>query len=438
MATKTKRRSTSYNKGRFTKHLKVPGYPVQDTSVDTGFVGEQTTTSTGHPFHSRRLRKMGLDLGGPFRTVKSYTDASGVPISLTHDRGAAGLLTYAGTVYAFRSTGGCNVSVMPPMASKGAMDGLGSIGISRSLPTAPTAGLGQFLGELREGLPKAIGQRALGLQFKKTWNPEYNKYTRGIHLKPRNVRAIARRMPKDLADEFLNYMFGWFPFVKDIKDTYKTYSRQSAILRQYARDSGRNVRRRATVSNTSSTTVTTGVNPATGSPAMNTAVYSSRGKLLTTVTTSRRVWTSCCFTYYLPSNEGLIGRLRQFEAKAAKLYGLRLTPHLLWQLAPWSWAADWVGNVGPLIKNWSAFANDGLVMRYGYVMEEITVTTSYTLQGTKLINGASLDSTQTFTQVSKQRVGATPYGFGLNPDGFSPKQWAIIAALGISRKPRSL
>lgn len=133
-----------------------------------------------------------------------------------------------------------------------------------------------------------------------------------------------------------------------------------------------------------------------------------------------------------------MGKIRRQEALANKLFGLRLTPELWWQLSPWSWAADWVGNTGSVLHNLSAFSNDGLVMRYGYVMETVKVVTTYTLVDCVLRTGQKVDSSQTYVQERKQRRRATPFGFGLNPASFSDKQWSIIAALGISRMPRSL
>jgi len=38
----------------------------------------------------------------------------------------------------------------------------------------------------------------------------------------------------------------------------------------------------------------------------------------------------------------------------------------------------------------------------------------------------------------KKRVKATPYGFGLDTDAFTPRQWAILGSLGISRGSRLL
>jgi hypothetical protein len=117
----------------------------------------------------------------------------------------------------------------------------------------------------------------------------------------------------------------------------------------------------------------------------------------------------------------------QHYADAKKLLGIRLTPDTLWQLAPWSWAGDWVANTGDIITNVSNLGVDGLVMQYGYMMSHSSYeeSTSFEYQGS---NGF-----YRYVQETKKRVPASPYGFGLVFDGLSNHQKAIAAALGITR-----
>jgi len=122
----------------------------------------------------------------------------------------------------------------------------------------------------------------------------------------------------------------------------------------------------------------------------------------------------------------------------AKLWGLRISPELLWELTPWSWAADWVGNVGEVIHNLSAFSNDKLVLRWGYIMFKYTCRDTYLLEGVRLKGMPSGPVSQTFVTQVKKRNRATPYGFGLDPAAFTTRQWAILGALGISRGTRML
>jgi hypothetical protein len=121
------------------------------------------------------------------------------------------------------------------------------------------------------------------------------------------------------------------------------------------------------------------------------------------------------------------------EQSSAKLFGTRVTPELFWELTPWSWAVDWVTNLGDVIHNVSAFSRDGLVMPYGYMMATITIKDTYTLSGFQFNTGPPQTMFQSFTSTSKQRIRATPFGFGLDLGGFTNRQWAIIGALGLSR-----
>jgi hypothetical protein len=119
------------------------------------------------------------------------------------------------------------------------------------------------------------------------------------------------------------------------------------------------------------------------------------------------------------------------------LLNLSLTPELLWNLAPWSWVADYFANIGDVMTNVSYFSQDNLLLRYGYVMKTLKRSNVYTATGT--IPGYGPTSTSLETGfVYKQRVKATPYGFGFNTGGLNNSQWAILVALGIARAPQLL
>jgi hypothetical protein len=75
-------------------------------------------------------------------------------------------------------------------------------------------------------------------------------------------------------------------------------------------------------------------------------------------------------------------------------------------------------------------------MRYGYVMEETTTTYTDTMHSVDIIGGFKGDLQHSYGTTVKVRRRATPFGFGLNWDGFSDYQWGVIAALGISNIPR--
>jgi hypothetical protein len=135
--------------------------------------------------------------------------------------------------------------------------------------------------------------------------------------------------------------------------------------------------------------------------------------------------------------EDAISSFARSAEMAKRIYGIRVSPEVLWNLTPWSWAIDWVTNAGDVMSNISAFTSEGLVMRYGYVMETTTTRITDTLRPT-LGKYGPYTLKHSYGTTVKVRRRATPYGFGLDPGTFSTYQWGIIAALGISKAPKAL
>lgn len=402
----------------------------QYTSFDDTFpsYGSQVTLTDGHPWppHKRSLE----DVGGPFRTSKVYvTDRPGgkpldwddFPFRTTispnwGSRNPDGTYpvgyTYEARFLPYTIPNLQNYwnGVTNPASSESQLLALGATAISRCKPTNPVANLSVALAELyREGLPHAPGVS--------TWKERTN---------------VAR----GASSEYLNTVFGWAPLVSDIKDVAKAMSTQDKVWRQYQRDSGKVVRRGYGFPTEKTTEVIRTLTNVTPYPGGNAFITKSLGTMTQTRTTVRDRWFSGAFTYYLPKagGNGSFGKWFTALQKARVVYGLTLDPEVVWNLTPWSWAADWFLNTGDVISNVSDLITDGLVMRYGYVMEHVVEYDEYSLVGYRPYRG-SLNHDLRFTIVreTKQRLRASPYGFGLTWESFSPKQLAILAALGINK-----
>jgi hypothetical protein len=289
--------------------------------------------------------------------------------------------------------------------------------------------MGQFLGELRElPSPSKVAQMLPTVQW-------------ALKHPGRRYKSLkhASRFGKDAASDYLNFQFGWLPLVKDLKSLFETAGEAEKHVKQWVRDSGRNIRRRYNFPDEVVVeTETLASSLAWGSPQLDTSLYNSRGVMRKTTTTTYRRWFSGCFTYYLPKQDAFLGRWRQQRSLDKKLYGLTIDPATVWKIAPWTWATDWVTNFGDVVNNVTRFAQDGLVMRYGYMMETITRKVEYALTDLDLKKEGKVNLTQTYVYTTKSRRRATPYGFGLDPGTFSARQWSIIGALGISKVPRGL
>lgn len=413
------------NKGQ-RKIYSSSGALLSTTDYDAMFTGLQETTSFPHPFQHRNKTRFrdGRDCGGAFRSQNTWCNPGERMVSISNFT-APGVAyrTYDGPIYAWARTHSPVTFNISP-SSDSVLDGYGATAISRCLPTNPLSGMGQFLGEMKEiprpsKLAELFGRM---IDFRKHPGRKFKSYKQAL------------KHGKAAADDYLNFQFGWVPFARDLRDFAKTVKDSEKLIAQYERDSGRNVRRRYRFPDVVVTEVEElPRSQAWGAPQLDTSLYNDRGYITKTTTTKTEVWFSGCFTYYLPKQE-----LARKAALAKKLYGLSLDPDLVWNLAPWTWALDWVTNFGDVVNNVTRFAQDGLVMRYGYVMEKKTQTITYALRDLDLKKEGKVNLTQTYTTVSKRRRRATPFGFGLDPGSFNARQWSIVAALGISKAPRSL
>jgi hypothetical protein len=306
-------------------------------------------------------------------------------------------------------------SLYPPTleSSDNELNVKGATAISRCKPTNSVANLGQALAEtLRDGLPALVGKSLLQAKTK--------------HLLGKG------------AEEFLNVSFGWMPLVSDVKKTAEAIRHSDTILAQYERDAGRMVRRNYyfPLEKTDSEVQMYANNFPQEFGAFLHLRDGLNGRGVRRRLVERKTWFSGAFTYYLPSDYDSRNKIRELRTKADLLLGTDLTPELLWNIAPWSWLTDWFVNTGDVISNLQDFKTGELVMRYGYIMETVKVSDTYTHYpvGSSPYNGRVVELT--FVTETKKRLPANPFGFGLSWEGLSPFQQAILAALGITRRSR--
>jgi len=295
----------------------------------------------------------------------------------------------------------------------------GATAIKLASPTNPVSNLGVSLMELkRDGLPSLHGVS--------TWKDR-------------------TQVLKGLGGDYLNHQFGWLPLVNEVHSVTGAARSQRDILNGYHKGAGRrNHRIFRFPSDVSSVSKDTSPGEPFGLEA-----FLSYGQGFSKRHVSRVIETKCwfegVFSYAVPSPTDSWRRAVGFGSDADKLYGIALTPTLLWEAAPWSWAVDWFSNTGDVISNVTNFALAGQSMRYGFLMTEIVErVTAVEFGGSVLTTPVSaprseyreipLDSRSSgYETVSKQRVIASPFGFDVGWEGLSPTQLAITAALGITR-----
>jgi len=365
------------------------------------------------------------DVGGEFFSQKVTIDATNMS-----DQSITGRLFSSSTYDWVAEYHGPILStpvyLLPiPVPVLGNLNSIGTTAIARCSPTNNVASAANFLRELhQEGLPELFG---LSL------------------LKERSSFF------KNLGEEYLNKEFGWDPFIGDIKAIAFAATHAHKVLSQYERDSGKMVRRRYEFPEvtTQSTTSVRAQNALIGDwgglfsgaptfyPSDPTEIFrsgGSSGSLYKTSKSWKKTWFSGAFTYHLPSGYKSRLGLAESARHAQFLLGLDITPEVLWNAAPWTWAIDWFTNAGDVVANLSDWSTDGLVLKYGYVMEHSIVSDTYFVTNRGGLSSKTAQPSEIVISVeTKRRVKATPFGFGLTWSGLSPRQIAITVALGLTK-----
>jgi len=382
------------------------------------FRGRETTADENHSLRNRQdlIGHGNEDIGGAFFNQKKRCFAKdGMRIhhldNVGSDSGLLCRLKYDGPILAVAPLD----SYYPTFAGQN-LTAQGATAIARCKPTNNVADLATTVSEtVREGLPHLIG----------------------AHLWKSKTKAAK----KAAGQEYLNYEFGWLPLVSDVRNASYALANAHKLIEAYERNSGQAVRRRYEfpVEKTETTTL---IGPRSGQWMSNNDYDGAQWDLskpnpllYRTDTFYRKTWFSGSFTYHLPTGYKSRNWLTRVNAQAGPLLGLDLTPDTLWNIGPWSWAVDWFSNTGDIISNLSDWSTDGLVMRYGYIMEHTLQESTYHLDGPTRFKpyGTVFASPLTFQLETKRRAKASPYGFDVSFESLTSRQKAIIVALGLSR-----
>lgn len=366
------------------------------TETYTSVISDDLLESSPHPGWSKATWKE--DKGGPFEAVKrQFLTPWHLPATWRDWFG-----TYVGFACPWEHAPVNGDFPQARSIGDTELRAMGSTAINIVAPTTPRSNLQNFLGELRQGLPRVTGLAHSG----------------------------SETITNAIGSEYLNYQFGVLPFISDIETIAGTFRSADDLWRQYLAGSGKPRRKRFGFPETIETSVE-GPFPVIFGPHPSVGVHYGTWTVLTVL--RRKVWFSGLFKYAVPDNS--VGRAM---SKLHYLYGIGLqgAPATAWELLPFSWLADWVGNTSTILTNTDAFLTDGLVMPYGYIMEETTETKWIQLEHSYDLGPFPPVSYWGLETVRKKRLGASPFGFDIDWPNLSAKQLGILAALGVTRVQR--
>jgi hypothetical protein len=270
------------------------------------------------------------------------------------------------------------------------------------------------------------------------------------------LRLESKKYFNLLGSEYLNVEFGWKPFVKDLEKLIKAQVALDARLTRLIDNNGIPIRRKtAKVQSDDTTVVSEGTHQQLGfgqiidCPDLD-GFYIEGPPVspMTPISISYKYERregyakGFCgtFLYYVP----YIGNPDWVAQAIVKLLGGPITPQTVYHVTPWTWLLDWFVNIGTVVDNLGANAvgNEVLynasVQYQDWVLDTLTVVISWDAYSSDGISYPSGSDTLIWKQElrNKTRKEASPFGFGVDPGAFTVRQWAILAALGLSHQRR--
>lgn len=304
------------------------------------------------------------------------------------------------------------------------LSGYGVKGWNQSLPVKPNLNLGVSLIELKD-VPDMLKS-----------TKEFLSLFKGNYWKGRS--------PKFWGEQFLNWEFGWKPVYDDLKGILNLGDSLDQKRSFLIQNNHSKIHKRKTLVNSSFETVLTdskgfGLQSFVGGDAFD---ASNTGYFRATRFDATTIWFEGQFRFHIPQDQ-LFGDGWDRSLKP-KLLGLYPDLNILYKVIPWTWLVDWFSAAGPSVSNATLMSEFAQVADYAYIMSHQkriykTVGTGAVYFGDRTNVPVSslpysyLTASAELHLETKQRVPASPYGFGLDWTGFNSIQLGILAALGLSR-----
>lgn len=408
----------------YSENMIATGVPSSSVSLERCW----DMTNPGPPFHA----------AGPFAYLKStlpnmQTQGQGKYTSLGNPNFSPdswwqyeGFFVDSGGLWGSDSTSNYQALGVP------ALTGYDTLAWDQLKPKVSKANLAQFLYELKD-LPHMLESTANAL-----WN-SWRSFGGGY--------SSVVMHPKSVADNFLNHEFGWRPFLQDMFSFFDVFHNSEKYIADIVQQNNTWVRKKRVLEETESDQLLTryyqnAIVPSTASwqiagccKNMTIDGIDCAGFADIREIKKNRVWAVGEFKFYRPEFDDSLSEFSsQFVniQRLMTLYGLRINPTVLYKVTPWTWAVDWFTQFGRLIERVDDFIVDGIVSKYLNIMRR----TERLVRKTSVTNFYSGSMTLHWerNQTMKQRiVSDSPYGFGQPWATLSPKQWAILGSIGITR-----
>lgn len=299
-------------------------------------------------------------------------------------------------------------------------------GYTKFSPLKPKVDLGQTIAEIRE-LPRMLLSSILF--YKKIFlrNADSLKYLR-------YSKAPWYTLGRNTASEWLNLNFGWIPFINTLRDTIMLTSdldERIARIRHFNDkwETRGGILRDETIGEDVSTLGST-TSSRTWPTSLVSALYNT-GSCRVTRIKRRKAWFKAKYKYHIPELNLPNGKVPHWVVQ--RLYGLSLSPVLVYDLIPFSWLLDWFSNIGDVIASWNQHVELGNMVTSGaYLMDTIEIENQVSVS--RMCGDKTHHADWKFLGTMKRRVKSpSPFGFDVPLSGLSSWQTSILSALSFNR-----
>lgn len=320
------------------------------------------------------------------------------------------------------------------------LDSLGPTGWNKLRPKLEKANLMQSILELREA-PKMIQGTAQSAV--RAWNGLRAFQSSTSFRQQRTALGRIpdlRHVPRPIAEEFLNVQFGWKPFVKDIVAMLDVAVNLEDHIQSTVRRNDTWMKRSWEEEVVSSSVLvhsegglaSSRITPIQGSDWWQ--PWTTNYKVYRESVT--QVWYEGVFKFYrrefdnnISTDWPAVRRARQ----TISLLGGNITPTVLYKVTPWTWLADWFGNMGENVQALEDQISGQVAAKYMYLMRHTHDQYRY-YTSSQSYDGATREVEAVRRLEVKQRVqSAGHFEFSLRSTPLSGMQLAILGALGITR-----
>jgi hypothetical protein len=405
--------------------------------------------NTGGPFFNVKFRHPNRVVGGGTITGKRIT-ASRTGLNISSQPGdwvntyTGGFVVSHNDVVAARTLGSAESIDSPDdyhaVVNPDDMSHLAPRAHSRLRPKIEKANLGMTIVEMREA-PQMLKQTGKGLKDSYSALSAFLKRDLS-KFETKHLKKVAKSLPKEMSDHYLNLQFGWRPFVDEVIATCDVVINFDRYVENAKRLNDKVVKRRWSEQDIQTSSLIYQNNGGTNSmgitPVLSGTDFVVAGSQLYQIfqETLVQTWYEGAFRSYYPEfDEDRDSPIPGFKTavQGMRLAGAIPNMTLIYNLCPWTWLSDWFVNVGDNLQVFEDLLSDSVAAKYCYLMRR-----TYTRFRYKAFNsfyGGNVLEVETTREVEvKRRVAVgNPFSLSLQPGDLSDSQKAILSALGISK-----